>query len=334
MAAQEDIKDYQYYYRWTYIIPVSLLVSIVAFGLITPFLVWACTTCARRCCKYNSQDNIIVYYLRNGFRDIIIRASKYFLLEFDYSDETTNDEYVHKYSYTMFGATVEFYVLQYFFIVFVSLVLVSFILFWNTFTSNVFIGCDPHFDCFPLHAINETPIQNNPLTNCSEFSGNENITVLCFQLVYRYSEGIGEAGGFLFIMQVIINLLIYVTVRIRTISSIIYIRMRKINFKKTPMCSSRFVRTCTLTVTMVVIPTTYALLTVGVPLGFYQIRPEFYASLQTPQRFLQFLIYLFINFVLLLIPIFVGVGTHDNLHQDNQVLIDTPKIQPNRKDTL
>lgn len=74
------------------------------------------------------------------------------------------------------------------------------------------------------------------------------------------------------------------------------------------------------------IPTSYALITVGVPLGFYQIRPEFYASLQTPQRFLQFLIYMFINFVLLLIPIFVALGTEDNLPEDNQVLNDTEKV--------
>ncbi len=220
MATQEDIKDYEYYHRWTYIIPVSLLVSIVAFGLITPFLIWLSTLCARKCCKHNKNNNIVVYYLRNGLRDVIIRANKYYPLEFDYSVDAKCSDNVCKYSYTMFGATVQFYVLQYFFIVFVSLVLVSFILFWNTFTSNVFIGCDPHFDCFPLHANNETPIQNNLIQNCSEFTRNENITILCFQLVYRYSEGIGEAGGFLFIMQVITNLLIYVTIRIRTIFSV------------------------------------------------------------------------------------------------------------------
>lgn len=129
-------------------------------------------------------------------------------------------------------------VLQYFFIIFISLVLVSFILFWNTFTSNVFFGCDPHFDCFPLHTNNKTPIDTTPLKNCSEFAENENVTILCFQLVYRYSEGIGEAGGFLFIMQVIANLLIYITVRIRTTFSDMYLQTRKMNPKNTPVCSA------------------------------------------------------------------------------------------------
>ena len=325
MATQEDKKDYDYYYRWTYLIPVSLLVSIVAFGLITPFVIWLSTKCARRCCQHRKKDYIIVYYLRNAMRDVVIRANKYFLLEFDYSTDLIKENEPHKisYSYTMFGATVKFYVLQYFFIIFLSLVLVSFILFWNTFTSNVFFGCDPHFDCFPLHTSNETPIHTISLKNCSEFAENENVTILCFQLVYRYSEGIGEAGGFLFIMQVIVNLLIFITVRIRTTFSEMYLQTRKMNPKKTPVCSAKFIRICTLVITVIVIPTSYALITVGVPLGFYQIRPEFYASLQTPQRFLQFLIYLFINFVLLLIPIFVALGTEDNLPEDNQVLNDT-----------
>lgn len=321
MATLDYPKDYHYYYRWTFTIPVSLLASIVTFGLITPCIVWLSSCCIKKCCRSGLADHTAVFYLRNFIRDILIRASKYFLLEFDYSVDTKdhNEPYKSCYSYTMYGAIVEFYVLQCFFIVFVTLVLVSFILFWNTFTSNVFIGCDPHLDRFPLHTNNETPISTDPLQNCSNYSGNENVTVLCFQLVYRYSEGIGEAGGFLFIMQVIANLLIYIAVRIRTTSADIYIQVRKRYTKKSNFQGAKFVRTSTLITTMILMPISYALVTMGIPLGFYQIRPEFYASLQTPQRFLQFLIYLLINFVLLLIPIFVGHGTRDNLPVENQV---------------
>ena len=263
----------------------------------------------------------MTHYLQNAVRDVMIRVSKYFLLEFDYTveDKDENEPYNTIYSYSMYGATVEFYVLQYFFIVFLSMIMVSFILFWNTFTSSVFIGCDPYYDCFPLHASNETPIQTLPLKDCSVYSRNENVTILCFQLVYKYSEGIGEAGGFLFIMQVIVNLLIYITIRIRTIFANAYIQFRKQHINKPSFVSAKLIRVCSLIVTMFLIPIGYALVTVGVPLGFYRIRPEFYASLQTPQRFLQFMIYLFINFVLILIPIFVGRGTRDNLPKETLV---------------
>ncbi len=116
MATQENKKDYDYYYRWTYLIPVSLLVSIVAFGLITPFVIWLSTKCATRCCQHRKKDYIIVYYLRNGIRDVVIRANKYFLLEFDYSIDSIKENEPHKisYAYTMFGATVKFCVAIFF----------------------------------------------------------------------------------------------------------------------------------------------------------------------------------------------------------------------------
>ena len=317
----DEVYDYHYYYRWTFIIPASLLAGIVGFGLFTPCLMWTVSRCIRRCCNPNTGDHVVTHYLQNAFRDVMIRVSKYFLLEFDYTveEKDENEPYNTTYSYSMYSATVEFYVLQYFFIVFLSMIMVSFILFWNTFTSSVFIGCDPYYDCFPLHASNETPIQTLPLKDCSRYSGNENVTILCFQLVYKYSEGIGEAGGFLFIMQVIVNLLIYITVRIQTIFANAYIEFRKRYIHRSSVVNAKLIRVCSLIVTMLLIPTGYALITVGIPLGFYRIRPEFYASLQTPQRFLQFMIYLFINFVLILIPIFVGRGTRDNLLKETQI---------------
>ncbi len=65
-----------------------------------------------------------------------------------------------------------------------------------------------------MYRDNSTPIDINPITDCSEHTVKENTTIICFQVVFKYSEGLGKAGGFLFSMQVIINIVIYVVVSI------------------------------------------------------------------------------------------------------------------------
>ena len=82
-------------------------------------------------------------------------------------------------------------------------------LFWNTFITEEMYGCDSGWDCFPLHVRNNTPIQSTPITdNCTDYIDDENVTVICFLSTPRGLE--------MFAMQVLVNVLIYITVRMKS----------------------------------------------------------------------------------------------------------------------
>ena len=133
--------------------------------------------------------------------------NKFLLIEFE---EDEGD-------FSVFGEKTNKVLLYYLFLVVITIIGSSFVLFWNTFITDEMYGCDSGWDCFPLHVSNNTPIQSTSITdNCTNYIDDENVTVICYKLALKYSEGIGDGGGFMFAMQVLVNVLIYITVRMKS----------------------------------------------------------------------------------------------------------------------
>ena len=186
--------------------------------------------------------------IRNGFKDVTIRVNKFLLIEFEERDinrevqDTSkvtegsqlsqsrgserlvneNIELLDKNTdlqkrvngekkYSLYGVQVHYWVLQILFIFFLAVFGMSFVLFWNTFIADEKIGCDNEWDCF--YTINNS--LREPI-DCKLYD--ENATTICFRKALKFPEGIGAAGGFMFAMQVLVNLLIYITVRVRSIT--------------------------------------------------------------------------------------------------------------------
>ena len=72
-----------------------------------------------------------------------------------------------------------------------------FITFWNVYLVEEAVrgDCENNFDCFPK--IGSNFLQQEPVSNCSVFEFNGNVTYECYRLVFRYAEGLGAAGGIL-----------------------------------------------------------------------------------------------------------------------------------------
>jgi len=72
-----------------------------------------------------------------------------------------------------------------------------FITFWNVYLVDESIGddCEANFDCFPKDG--DDYLQQEPVSSCSMFELNGNVTYECYRLVFRYAEGLGAVGGIL-----------------------------------------------------------------------------------------------------------------------------------------
>lgn len=81
-----------------------------------------------------------------------------------------------------------------------------FLSFWDTFLIENSYTCDPALDCFPIDAENDN-LQNDPIVNCSDFDTSDNITILCYQFVFKFTAGTAFAGGLLSFTAIGIKLL-------------------------------------------------------------------------------------------------------------------------------
>ena len=72
-----------------------------------------------------------------------------------------------------------------------------FFTFWNVYLVEEVVpgDCENNFDCFPK--IGDYHLQQEPVSNCSVFELNGNVTYECYGLVFHYAEGLGAAGGIL-----------------------------------------------------------------------------------------------------------------------------------------
>ena len=73
-----------------------------------------------------------------------------------------------------------------------------FITFWNVYLVEESVGgnCEANFDCFAK--VGDEYLQQEPVSNCSVFEFNGDVTYECYRLVFRYAQGLGAAGGVLF----------------------------------------------------------------------------------------------------------------------------------------
>ena len=81
------------------------------------------------------------------------------------------------------------------------------VVFWGTFlnveSQNT---CDPDMDCFPFDT-DLNPLRNEPIMNCTEFDTSDNVTIICYELVFKPIDALGLVGGLLAFTQVCIKLL-------------------------------------------------------------------------------------------------------------------------------
>ena len=102
--------------------------------------------------------------------------------------------------YYLYGVQVHYRLIQFLFAVSLSIIGMSFVLFWNTFIAEQIYGCDSEYDCFVLQTDNINYTQYQLITNCTDFKDNNIAFSICYKLVFNFSEGIGDGGGFLFAM--------------------------------------------------------------------------------------------------------------------------------------
>ena len=188
--------------------------------------------------------------------------------------------------YSLYGVQVNDCLIHYLFTIFMTVIGASFAIFWNTFITDEFYGCDSSKDCFPMYVRNRTLIQYEPIRdNCMEYINDENIIVICYQLAFKYAEGIGDGGGFMFAMQVMVNLLVYATIGVQIIIP-------------KNCCSG-----CNTFWSLTTVWLFQFVITVLIPL-FLLIEPEVLTTIDTPQRQIQFATYMMMNIILLpLIPV-------------------------------
>ena len=117
--------------------------------------------------------------------------------------------------------------------------------------------------------------------------------IICFRMAYKYSEDLGEAGGFLFVMQVIVNFLTWLSVRLGS-------------------KGGQYCRKCTVVAFSVVLSLSYVFVVAFLPYLATLERPELYQTLQTPQRQLQLFMYAYSNVFLVIIPIVGAYNSYPN----------------------
>ena len=131
-----------------------------------------------------------VYAIRNPDepmigKEFIIGFIKIFL-KIKKKDETTEA--------TLYKRKVSTNATLLFFMAAVFVMLCSFLAFWEIFLIENSFTCTPGLDCFAFDS--HRPISKSSISrNCSSFESLDNITIICYKFVYRYSEGLGTAGG-------------------------------------------------------------------------------------------------------------------------------------------
>ena len=195
------------------------------------------------------------------------------LIIIDFDEKLT--EQGEKYKYFFFGQKVNRVAVIALSCTAVLVFFCAFIAFWNTFLTESFYGCDPTWDCFPVD-LNGTVLQELPIVNCSEFENIDRISIICFRFVFKYSEGLGEAGGLVFALTLGTNL--YVG---------LFVVLNRLQSKKWKWCGRSVVGF-------------FAFGLFCVPLILLAI-PGVLDSIRTPQRALQFVLYMVTLFVVIVV---------------------------------
>ena len=300
---------YEYYNRWSFTAPVVLLALILIFTSLSFLLVWPIKHLLK-----NYHKNTLV----SAVRDVVMRMNTFFLIEFeekleqkteainqqvDGGEKGLNDDThlqtITVCTYSMYGVVVHTFLVYYLFRVFFVMVLVSAVTFFITFAIEVSLSCEENFDCYLRNGstiINERI--NTAITGCGDYVYDE---LICFRYGYKYSEGLGEAGGFLFVSQVLVNFLTYVSVRLSS----------KGNCNK-----------CITIALCAAMTIAFIFIVIVLPLALSLESKKFRETLKTPQRQLQVFIYCYSNFILAFIPIVAGCGSYGTESKNKSTAIN------------
>lgn len=303
----ETMRDFGFYRNMIFGAPLAVLGIAIAVGISLVVL-----TCVGNFCCCCFKCLCPVRFILDGLRDVMLRMTNFLLFEFEHKKQ--GDKHI----YLLYGVRVSIHALNFLFILLVGIVFASLISFWNTFLTEASLGeCDPRADCFPItrqsfSVINFSPSSRERISDCDNIVINDEAsTIVCFRMSYRYSEGLGEAGGFLFSMQVIANIFIYVVVRtVRVVLKVMKILVYKTTSNpnnKEMSCKIKCVSFFAKLFAILVIQTMYVGILIILPLQLVVLRGDFRETLVTPQRALQLVLYSYTICLLFLVPLFVGI---------------------------
>ena len=199
-------RDYQFYNYLTNVYPLYLLWTFPLLVSTQFFVLMISNLCARKRQPW--------YFCNLFLKDITVRVSKTFL--FDFRQERPMQDFDRDDLFSLHGTPVYFATIQFVSIILVVILCFSTIVFWNAFAIDRIVNqCDSRYDCFVLYSTNLTPVDEEAIESCELYIPNsKNTTLYCFRFVQQYSRAFGEAGGFLFSMQLIANALIYIATKV------------------------------------------------------------------------------------------------------------------------
>ena len=271
----EGVPTFSYYKRWSLIAPSMFLAVVLAFGVVA--LVSITWPCRKLVHKY--KESLLIRIMR----DILIRTTKFFLSEFEgpkggwkiekqecakqpqifnsgkavQNTSTTTDT---KRTYKVYGIKVKKFFIHLLFLLRVILILTSAVTFFSAFLTETAFSCIENFDCFLM--TEEDEYSDQKLEDCENFTSSE---IICFRLAYKYSEGLGEAGGYLYVMRVVMNLLTWISVRLGD-----YIGDNRKKWEVTAIS--------------LIISGIFVFLTILLPYFATLERPDVYDTFRTPKR--------------------------------------------------
>ena len=163
-----------------------MFVAIFILGFLS-LLSRLCPTCPPRITKLNGACKMIIFGT----------------LKLVYGDQLEKCKENDTVTYTIFGHRMRTWIMAVLFVVVVMVCICTFIAFWLEFLVSETNHCDANMDCFVQNK-NSLEDPKPVMENCSDYE-NDNYTVSCFKFVFDYADAIGDAGGVLVLVSVIMN---------------------------------------------------------------------------------------------------------------------------------
>ena len=196
-------------------VPPALLFCLTVIGFLPPICFSICFCCKGRTAKRLQLYCLLEMYKVTSFvfRDAIQKRE----LNLDENGREVvgvNQTVVRKlHVFILFNRTISRHLIPSVFPTITVFFACFFVVFWGTFlnvkSQNT---CDSDMDCFPFDADLNRSLQNEPIMNCTDFDTNENVTIICYQLVFQPVYALGLVGGLLAFTQVSIKVLGHVLV--------------------------------------------------------------------------------------------------------------------------
>lgn len=198
-------------YQWLDLVPPIVVMSVLAgialflvvLNLLTVCKCWRLSRCCKCCDRDKTEKmegNISLWGMEliEGTLKIVFKG--------------VFEEHDEKGIKMLFlnGQEVSQTTLNFFFLAAVLVLASAFLTFWGIFLVGESYTCDPGLDCFPFSS-DGTPLQHDPIKNCSEFEWANDVTIACFQFVFRYAQGLGAFGGIITVAIMVMKTVMSIT---------------------------------------------------------------------------------------------------------------------------